>query len=62
MSIENEIIGLWSVDVQYGPGAQSDDVFYFFPDGTGRYDVLNWTWCSSNLFNSSPYRPKRNSG
>lgn len=46
-----EILGVWSVDVQYGPGAQSDDYFVFFEDGTGRYEVWNWAWCSSNLFN-----------
>jgi len=27
----------------YGPGAQSDQMLFFKPDGSGRYEELNWT-------------------
>ena len=35
----------------YGPGAASDEWLTFFPDGTGRIDILNWSWCYSDAFN-----------
>jgi len=31
----DDLIGLWSADAMYGPGAQSDDVLVFKPDGHG---------------------------
>ncbi|HYF49086.1 MAG TPA: hypothetical protein VEJ63_06760 [Planctomycetota bacterium] len=50
-SEELSLLGLWSVDVMYGPGAASDEVLLFFPDGSGRLDLFNWLWCGSDLFN-----------
>lgn len=47
---EKDLVGFWSVDAQYAAGAQGDEWLFFFPDGTGRFDFLNWGWCSSNLF------------
>lgn len=46
----DELIGLWSVDAQYGPGAQSDTWLILKPDGTGRYEEINWTLCSADFF------------
>jgi hypothetical protein len=47
---DGELVGRWSNDVLYGPGAQSDHVLIFKPDGTGRYEFLNWMLCSAELF------------
>jgi hypothetical protein len=44
------LIGLWSEDSMYGPGAQSDEQIYFFPDGTGRRLYLNWCLCGFEEF------------
>jgi hypothetical protein len=46
----DDLIGIWSADQMYGPGAQSDEVVIFKPDGTGRFEFLNWTLCSADLF------------
>ena len=35
------IVGLWSRDSMYGPGSQSDEILFLFPDGTGRLDIDN---------------------
>jgi hypothetical protein len=48
--LDGDLIGLWSADARYGPGAQSDDWLIFKPDGTGRYEFSNWTLCSADLF------------
>jgi tetratricopeptide (TPR) repeat protein len=34
----------------YGPGAQSDEILIFKPDGTGRFEFVNWSLCSADLF------------
>lgn len=47
---DSELIGLWSNDALYGMGAQSDDCLIFKPDGTGRYEFINWMLCSAELF------------
>jgi hypothetical protein len=47
---DSELVGLWSSDARYGPGAQSDDWLIFKPDGFGRYEFLNWILCSAELF------------
>ena len=44
------LVGLWSMDALYGPGAQSDDLLVFMPNGTGRYEFLNWKLYSAELF------------
>jgi hypothetical protein len=54
---DSELVGLWSNDALYGPGAQSDDWLIFKPDGTGRYEFLNWTLCSAELFRWETPRP-----
>jgi len=38
----SELIGIWSVDVMYGPGAQSDERIIFTEDGSGWLEFLNW--------------------
>jgi hypothetical protein len=45
-----ELIGLWSADVMYGPGAQSDEVLVFKPDGTGFMEFINPMTTSADLF------------
>src|SRR5262245_10639722 len=55
--LDDELIGLWSADARYGPGAQSDDWLIFMPDGTGRYESINWRLCSAELFRWKIPRP-----
>ncbi len=50
METSDDLIGLWSAEVLYPPGAQSDEVLVIKPDGTGRFEWLNWTLCSADLF------------
>lgn len=45
-----ELIGLWSANHMYGPGAESDEMLIFKPDGTGRFEFVNWSLCSADLF------------
>jgi hypothetical protein len=45
-----ELVGFWSADFMYGPGAQSNEILIFKPDGTGRFEFLNWTLCSADIF------------
>jgi hypothetical protein len=52
-----ELVGLWSSNDLYGPGAQSDDWLIFKPDGSGRYEFLNWMLCSAELFRWETPRP-----
>jgi hypothetical protein len=54
---DNGLVGLWSNDALYGPGAPSDDWLIFKPDGTGRYEFLNWMLCSAELFRWETPRP-----
>jgi hypothetical protein len=44
------LIGLWSADYMYGPGAQSDEVLIFKPDGTGRFEFINFRLWSADVF------------
>lgn len=44
------ITGIWSVDLQYSPGAASDDILAFFPDGRGYYAEYNWALCGYETF------------
>jgi len=46
----DDLIGIWSADVLYAPGARGDAVLVLKPDGTGRFEWLNWTLCSADLF------------
>jgi hypothetical protein len=55
--LDHELVGLWSNDSLFGPGAQSDDWLIFKPDGTGRYEFLNWMLCSAELFRWETPRP-----
>jgi hypothetical protein len=50
--LDQRLIGIWSTHVRYGgeSGAQSDDILILLPDGTGRYEFLNWMLCSADLF------------
>jgi hypothetical protein len=48
--LDTELNGLWSANARYGPGAQSDDCLIFKPDGTGRYEFINWTLSFADLF------------
>ncbi len=46
MDDREQLVGVWSVDIMYPPAAQSDDVLYFFADGTGRLDFHNPVICN----------------
>jgi hypothetical protein len=48
--LDQQLVGVWSADACYGPGAQSDDVLVFKADGTGRFDFINFTLCSADKF------------
>lgn len=50
METRDDLIGIWSADALYAPGAQSDEVLVLKPDGTGRFEWLNWAMCSADLF------------
>jgi hypothetical protein len=50
VTTSEDLIGVWSADARFGPGAQSDEMLIFKPDGTGRMDFLNWQLCSSDFF------------
>lgn len=41
--VDPSLVGCWSVDACYGPGAQSDDVLLFRDNGRGRYEFINFT-------------------
>jgi hypothetical protein len=45
-----KLVGLWSADHMYGPGAHSDEIVIFKPDGTGRLDIINLTLCCAMEF------------
>lgn len=49
-SVDDRLVGLWSADARYGPGAQSDEVLWFRPDGTGRRDFYNFALCTVEYF------------
>jgi hypothetical protein len=46
----SSLIGVWSADARYGPGAASDEVLWFCEDGRGRIDWENWVTCSVEFF------------
>jgi hypothetical protein len=46
----HELVGVWSPHLLYDPGAQADDLLLFMPDGTGRYEFINWILCSADEF------------
>jgi hypothetical protein len=50
MATAADLIGIWSADARYGPGAQSDEMLIFKPDGTGRMEFWNWQLCSADFF------------
>lgn len=53
----SRLIGLWSADARYGPGAQSDDLVWFEPDGRGRIDFVNFVLCTVTFFDWSEISP-----
>lgn len=47
---DERLVGLWSADARYGPGAQSDETLWFRADGTGRRDFVNFALCTVEFF------------
>lgn len=43
------LVGIWSEDCIYGPGAQSDTVLVFLPDKTGVTEEWNFGHCAYEL-------------
>ncbi|MGQ0798797.1 MAG: hypothetical protein ACT4NL_01615 [Pseudomarimonas sp.] len=48
--LADELVGVWSNDCMYGPGAPADEILIFAPDGSGRFEVYNWLLCSVDYF------------
>jgi hypothetical protein len=48
--MNSELIGIWSADARFGPGAQSDEMLVFKPDGTGWIEVWNFCLCELEFF------------
>jgi hypothetical protein len=48
--MNTELIGIWSADARFGPGAQSDEMLVFKPDGTGWIEVWNFCLCELEFF------------
>ncbi|GLX70262.1 hypothetical protein [Paenibacillus glycanilyticus] len=47
---KSALVGAWSVDEMYGPGAASDEVVFFAEDGTGWFEFSNWGISSIETF------------
>jgi hypothetical protein len=45
-----DLVGVWSADHMYGPGAQSDELFVFREDGTGYWQYMSYGPSSGDLF------------
>lgn len=50
MEIIKEIVGLWSVDALFAPGAQEDTLIAFREDGTGWIAYMNAFACDVDSF------------
>jgi hypothetical protein len=44
------LVGRWSADTLYSPGAASDEILNIRGDGTGRLDIWNWRLCEVIYF------------
>lgn len=53
------LIGVWSADARFGPGAQSDEILVFKPDGTGWLEIWNFYLCSVDFFEWTIASPGR---
>ena len=47
---DNPLVGIWSEDCRYGPGAQSDTVLILLPDRTGVLEDWNFVLCGYDTF------------
>jgi len=59
VSDEAELVGMWSADHMYGPGAHSDERLFFKEDGTGRFEIINLILCSVDFFQWELSEPSR---
>ena len=50
MQRDSPIVGIWSADSIYGPGAQADTVLVFLPDGAGVLEEWNFSLSYYDLF------------
>ncbi len=50
MLTNKEIVGQWSVDILYGPGAQEDTIIVFLPNGTGWIEFSHYYLCELETF------------
>ncbi|MDP5273946.1 hypothetical protein [Chengkuizengella axinellae] len=48
--LKDKLIGSWSVDQMYSPGAQSDDWIVFLNNGIGWFQSCNWGSCCTETF------------
>jgi hypothetical protein len=49
-NLVESIVGIWSHDILFSPGAAADEILVFRPDGTGVCEIYNWTLCSYDTF------------
>jgi hypothetical protein len=50
MNAIDKIIGMWSIDIMYGPGAQEDTMIVFLPNGTGWIEISHYILCELETF------------
>lgn len=48
------IVGSWSADLQYSPGAACDEWLTFLDTGVGFLEIINWGHCSVEKFTWRP--------
>ncbi len=50
VTAEEQLLGLWSVNILCGPGSMSDQLIAFLPDGRGFFENVNVTVTSYDAF------------
>lgn len=48
--VNNQLIGKWSIDIMYGPGAQEDTLIIFREDGTGYIEYMSAVFREIEIF------------
>lgn len=55
--MSDDLVGVWSIDARYGPGAQSDDVLVVAPNGMGWFEQWNFGLGTLDVFEWSLSSP-----
>src|ERR1700716_3404902 len=48
--VDERLLGAWSADRRFDPGAPSDQILWFMNDGRGRLDWINWALVAVDYF------------